>query len=613
MKLLPAVISAFLCGWVAPSAQQEPSPLIGKTVLVFNPVPGDTLYVDMSGTGYPMAAAPGNWMSLTIPATIQFHINKFGLRNAYGQGNFWLGRTGLVNVGADAFSAADFAGGDSLWIIIDPAGPATAPPLLLTQAPKSVNILNPWEATAPTVVLPGNDKRLMRTLPGHCGWFTSFLFRPADLQVFFEEINGDQKYGKDGPGTSTPYDLAALFAAHPGVTALWLDTDRNVWLPAFPGKEGFCRYLLAATVRDFSGSHPDFGFSNARHLIEEGMVEDVLGVTGGDREPVRSAKVPSVPVFKEFESWWNADSTHADPAMRSYETCVDLPMGKTHEGAWEFDSDSGGSPGFFPIESFANPNNERTVTCTGSSAGTRNMNFCTEIHAAFIYRKGQKIEYRGDDDAWMFIDGRLVMDMGGLHGSTQDTVDLDKLGLTEGSAYHWDLFACERQICAASLRIKASMVLMQAKPLFVAMDSAGPGPVRLRIMKRSGTGSCAGLDTSAAPPVPASTLAYHLVNSQGEVMDTLAEGSHFAGGIVIATPSVTVDTSKLANILPPGAYRVAAFDPANSTLRVEIPIQVGQVSTSLRPGAKVHPRIKMPRLHDALGRARQGRSATFNR
>lgn len=618
MKLVLTAVLAFQCCLSSLSAQQGPSPLVGKTILVYNPAPGESLYVDISGSGLLMRAVPGNWMVLTLPVTVPDWVKEFGIRTSYGVGSFWVTKTGVGQTGASAFSAADFAGGDSLWIIIDPAGPATAPPYLLTQAPKVINILNPWEATAPAVVLPGPDKRMMRTLPDHCGWFTSFLFKPADMQVFFEEIGGARQYGKDGMGTGTPFDLAALFAAHPAATTLWLDTDRNTWLPEFPGKLGHCRYLLAATVRDFSQAHPDFTFAEAGQTVLEGMVEDALGVTGGDREPVRSTKASPTPIYNQFKSWWNTDSTHANPELRSYATCVDLPMAKTHDGSWEFDSESDGSRGFFPVETFANPNNERTAACSNgpdyAMIGTRNLNFCTEVHATFVYKKGQRIEYRADDDAWLFINDRLVMDLGGLHSPVPDTVDLDRLGLTEGAEYTWDLFHCERQPCAASLRIKASMVLQQQRSLFLERDSGTSAPGRFRIMKGGGgTGSCAGVDTASAPPAPATSLVYQLWDAQGAVIDTLAEGGHYGGGILIATPSVFVDTAKLSGSLPRGAYRLVAFEPGKPSIRVEIPIQIGPVSTALRAGAKVHTRVDKRRPMDALGRARPGRVVTFRK
>jgi len=95
------------------------------------------------------------------------------------------------------------------------------------------------------------------------------------------------------------------------------------------------------------------------------------------------------------------------------------------------------------------------------AAAKANQHFCFESHADFYYDPSQVFRFSGDDDIWVYINNKLVIDLGGNHMAAPSHVALNTLGLTEGNLYPIDIFFCDRRTTTSSVRITSNIYVAQ--------------------------------------------------------------------------------------------------------------------------------------------------------
>jgi fibro-slime domain-containing protein len=211
---------------------------------------------------------------------------------------------------------------------------------------------------------------------------------------------------------------------------------------SIPGPD--CQALVA-TIRDFTPStHVDFEPPSESDVSYPGLVRDMLG---GDGKPVYAPSGMTLHTAgpAQFAQWYR------DVPGINMPFTVKLALVEASPGRFTYDSSS-----FFPIDGMGYGNSG-----IADDGMTHNFHFTTEIRTSFKYRGGEVFNFLGDDDLWLFINGRLAIDLGGLHPALPATLNLDAmataLGIQPGNMYSMDIFHAERHTTSSNFHVETTI------------------------------------------------------------------------------------------------------------------------------------------------------------
>lgn len=227
--------------------------------------------------------------------------------------------------------------------------------------------------------------------------------------------------------------------------------------------------VLTGVVRDFQVSHPDMEVADKDFGVRAGLVQTTLS---SDRKPMlveghdgRRGMITSEASFNQ----WFRDVPGVNITMPH---SITLDNGQDAPGGlYTFAVEK--PYYFFPIDGLGWGDRARD-----RNGNYRNFYFTYEIHTEFTYIPRSERDYAmtfsftGDDDIWVFINGRLAVDIGGVHGQATRAVNLDEmaseLGLEEGQNYALDFFFAERHTTESNFRIETTLRLIETPPTTVS-------------------------------------------------------------------------------------------------------------------------------------------------
>ncbi len=265
---------------------------------------------------------------------------------------------------------------------------------------------------------------------------------------------------------------------------------------------GECVLRVSAVFRDFKHEHPNFrvggGCTNCAYT---GLVQSDLA-SGKPLYASPNGQTGGMSDADNVESWYVDGPDHStivsdlvlfDNGNGGFVNRLDND-GTRYQSTSFPDVDMDGNPLFFPLDGFPfcdeetgeNANCQLTdETNNGEIPGpdidgqatyesnwtlespeaAHNHSFTTEVAYWFRYDADAPpvLNFLGDDDLWVFINGRLALDLGGVHYPAEGTITLDAdtiathdLGLVDGTVYPIHIFHAERNPRGSSFRLTLS-------------------------------------------------------------------------------------------------------------------------------------------------------------
>jgi fibro-slime domain-containing protein len=245
---------------------------------------------------------------------------------------------------------------------------------------------------------------------------------------------------KDSAVNANTYDPSRFVIYHLGATAILIADQAQVYATIVAPDGG----MAIPDDSDFYGNFTGRGLAVADAAgfhIDTRMPEDACGVKLNDTRGIAGFTSTGGITSADTFSQWYRNIMGTNLAMSKT-----ISLRRNEMGVYEYLSDA-----FHPIDGLM----------YGNEGEAHNNYFTFTFEAGFVYDQcvGQFMEFEGNDDVWVFVNGELAMDIGGVLPGTGQYLDLDRLGLEDGAYCELHFFHANRNPLESVFRLRTNIQL----------------------------------------------------------------------------------------------------------------------------------------------------------